>query len=83
MGPARPCLRALGHTPGVIIPYSHLVVTGGGLSLDGKRWIETDPRFFMHHGGLKKRWQYHVCTAMKKAQIDRKSLDPNTEVMRF
>jgi hypothetical protein len=33
----------------------HLIVTGGGLSLDGKRWIETDP----------------------------KSLDPNTEVMRF
>lgn len=48
-------------------PHIHLVVTGGGLSLEGKRWIETDPRFLMHHGGLKKRWKYQVCTAMKKA----------------
>ena len=24
-------------------PHIHLIVTGGGLSLDGKRWIETDP----------------------------------------
>ena len=26
-------------------PHIHLAVTGGGLSPDGKRWIETDPRF--------------------------------------
>ncbi len=32
-------------------PHIHLIVTGGGLNLDGKRWIETDPRFLMHHGG--------------------------------
>ena len=38
-------------------PHIHLIVTGGGLSLDGKRWIETDPKFLMHHGGLKKRWK--------------------------
>ena len=24
-------------------PHIHLIVTGGGLRLDGKRWIETDP----------------------------------------
>lgn len=48
-------------------PHIHLVVTGGGLSLDGKRWIKTDPRFLMHHGGLKKRWKYQVSTRMKKA----------------
>jgi len=48
-------------------PHIHLIVTGGGLSLDGKRWIQTDPRFLMHHGGLKKRWKYQVCTRMKKA----------------
>jgi len=48
-------------------PHIHLIVTGGGLSLDGKRWIEIDPRFLMHHGGLKKRWKYHVTTRMKKA----------------
>jgi hypothetical protein len=48
-------------------PHIHLIVTGGGLSLDGKRWIETDPRFLMYHGGLKKRWKYQITTRMKKA----------------
>lgn len=48
-------------------PHIHLIVTGGGLSLDGKRWIATDPKFLMHHGGLKKRWKYQVTTRMKKA----------------
>jgi len=48
-------------------PHIHLIVTGGGLSLDGKRWIKTDPRFLMHHGGLKKRWKYQITTRMKKA----------------
>ena len=28
------------------------------LSLDGKRWIATEPKFLMYHGGLKKRWKY-------------------------
>jgi hypothetical protein len=37
------------------------------LSLDGKRWIETDPKFLMHHGDLKKRWKYQISTRMKKA----------------
>lgn len=48
-------------------PHIHLIVTAGGLSLDGKDWIATDPRFLMHHGGLKKRWKYQVTTLMKKA----------------
>ena len=49
-------------------PHIHLIVTGGGLSLDGKHWIKTDPKFLMHHGGLKKRWNYQVTTRMKKSQ---------------
>jgi hypothetical protein len=48
-------------------PHIHLIVTGGGRSLDGKRWFATDPRFLMHHGGLKKRWKYQVSTRMKRA----------------
>ena len=48
-------------------PHIHLIVTGGGLSLDGKRWIETDPKFLMHHAGLKKRWKYQISTRIKKA----------------
>jgi hypothetical protein len=48
-------------------PHIHVIVTGGGLSLDGERWIATDPRFLMHHAGLKKRWKYQVTTRMKQA----------------
>ena len=48
-------------------PHIHLIVTGGGLSLDGKRWITTDPRYLMNHIGLKKRWKYQVITRLKKA----------------
>jgi hypothetical protein len=48
-------------------PHVHLIVTGGGLSLDGKRWIATDPRFLMHESGLKKRWKYHVTSRMRAA----------------
>lgn len=46
-------------------PHIHLIVTGGGLSLDGKRWIETDPRFLMYHEGLRRRWKYQIITRMK------------------
>lgn len=52
-------------------PHVHLIVTGGGLSLDGQRWIATDPRFLMPHMGLKKRWKYQVITRMKKAHKER------------
>jgi len=58
------------HTFGADIkwhPHIHLIVTGGGLSLDGKRWIETDPKFLIYHKGLKDRWKYQVTTRMKKA----------------
>lgn len=48
-------------------PHIHLIVTGGGLSLDGQRWHRTDPRFLMHEGGLKKRWKYQVTTRMRAA----------------
>lgn len=48
-------------------PHIHLIVTGGGLSLDGNLWIETDPKFLMHHKGLKQRWKYQVITSMKAA----------------
>jgi hypothetical protein len=32
-------------------PHIHLIVTGGGLSLDGKKWIATDPKYLMNHNG--------------------------------
>jgi hypothetical protein len=46
-------------------PHIHLIVTGGGLSLDGTKWIATDPRFLMHHSGLKKRWKYQVISRLR------------------
>ncbi len=48
-------------------PHIHLIVTGGGLSLDAGEWISTDERFLMHHVGLKRRWKYQVVTRMKHA----------------
>lgn len=58
------------HTFGADIkwhPHIHLIVTGGGLSFDGKEWIHTDPRYLMNHKGLKDRWKYQVTTRMKQA----------------
>lgn len=52
-------------------PHFHLIVTGGGLSLDGQQWIATDPRFLMHHAGLKVPWKYQVITRLKKAHKKR------------
>jgi hypothetical protein len=53
-------------------PHIHLIVTGGGLSLDGKHWITTAPKYLMNHKGLKQRWKYQVITAMKKAHREKK-----------
>jgi hypothetical protein len=47
-------------------PHIHLIVISGGLSLEGKRRIETDPQFLMAHGGLKKQWKYPVTTRMER-----------------
>ena len=52
-------------------PHIHVIVTGGGLSLDKQRWITTDPKFLMPHLGLKKRWRYNVTVLLRKAHIAR------------
>jgi hypothetical protein len=53
------CRSNLGATPGVICvlhtwtqtllfhPHVHCIVTGGGISLDGQRWIASRPRFLV------------------------------------
>jgi hypothetical protein len=53
-------------------PHIHLIVTGGGLSLDGRRWITTDPKYLMNHKGLKEGWKYQVITRMKKGHKKKK-----------
>jgi hypothetical protein len=47
---ATPGFIAVLHTWGQTLlfhPHIHVIVTGGGLSLDGKRWIASRPRFFL------------------------------------
>lgn len=53
-------------------PHVHLVVTGGGLSLDERTWVTTDPRFLMSHKGLKSRWKYQVTTRLKQGHREQK-----------
>jgi hypothetical protein len=48
---ARIGLTAVLHTWGSAMthhPHVHIIVPGGGISLDGKRWVSCRPRFFLH-----------------------------------
>ena len=48
---ARIGLTAVLHTWGSALthhPHVHIIVPGGGISLDGERWISCRPRFFLH-----------------------------------
>ena len=49
-------------------PHLHLLVTEGGLSLDGERWVEPYKLGWLRaEHGLKKMWRYHVITAFRQA----------------
>jgi hypothetical protein len=49
-------------------PHLHLLVTEGGLSLDGDRWVRPyGDGWLMAHGALKKMWRYHVIRALREA----------------
>jgi hypothetical protein len=49
-------------------PHVHMLVTEGGLSLDGERWVEPyNTGWLMAHAGVKKMWRYHVVKALRKA----------------
>jgi hypothetical protein len=49
-------------------PHLHVLVTEGGLSLDGTRWIQPyNEGWLMNHAGLKKMWKYHVVRAFREA----------------
>ena len=49
-------------------PHLHVLVTEGGLSLDGERWVEPYKLgWLMAHSGLKKMWRYHVIRAFREA----------------
>ena len=48
---ARLGMTAVLHSWGSVMthhPHIHMIVPGGGISLDGERWIDCRPRFFLH-----------------------------------
>jgi hypothetical protein len=51
-------------------PHVHLLVTGGGLSSDGKQWLPTkNPAFLMPEAALAKIFRAKLCAALKKAGL--------------
>jgi hypothetical protein len=51
-------------------PHVHLLVTGGGLSADGKEWLAgKHPAFLMPEGALAKIFRAKLCAALKKAGL--------------
>jgi hypothetical protein len=49
-------------------PHVHLLVTEGGLSLDGRGWVRPYKLgWLMSEAGVKKMWRYHCVTAFRKA----------------
>lgn len=49
-------------------PHIHLLVTEGGLSLDGKRWVKPyNLGWLISEKGLKKMWRYHCIQAFRQA----------------
>ncbi len=59
------------HTFGADIkwhPHIHLLVTEGGLSLDGSTWVRPYKLgWLMSQAGVKKMWRYHCITAFRQA----------------
>jgi hypothetical protein len=65
-----PGLMEVVHTFGADLkfhPHVHVIVTAGGLSLDGKRWMALTRGWLMPQAGLKKRWRYQVTTRVGEA----------------
>jgi hypothetical protein len=51
-------------------PHVHLLVTGGGLSLDGTQWLAgKNPAFLMPEAALAKIFRAKLCAALKKAGL--------------
>jgi hypothetical protein len=49
-------------------PHIHLLVTEGGLSLDGTTWVRPYKLgWLIGHAGLKKMWRYHCIRAFRQA----------------
>lgn len=55
-------------------PHVHCIVTGGGLSLDGPRWVASQPRFLFPVGAMRKLFRAIVRRGLRRA-FDRGELD--------
>ena len=65
-----PGLIAVMHTFGADLkfhPHVHMLVTAGGLSSDGQRWVRRSGQYLMPEAGLKKRWRYQVTSRVNAA----------------
>ena len=70
--------KHLGATPGFVMvlhtwgqqldhhPHVHMVATGGGLSLDGQRWISSSPKYFLDVVALGHRFRDKFMAGMNK-----------------
>lgn len=68
---AEPGFTAVLHTWGqnlLFHPHIHCVVTGGGLSEDGTRWVEARERFLIHVRVLSRRFRGMLLAALRRAR---------------
>jgi len=49
-------------------PHVHCIVTGGGLSLDGKRWVKTSKKYLLPFKVLSRLFRGKFLAALKQAQ---------------
>ena len=82
------CRYNLGATPGLISvlhtwtqtleyhPHIHAIVTGGGLSLDGERWISSRPNFFLPIRKLSEVFRGKLLEAFELALVEERLRTP-------
>ncbi len=71
---AKPGIISILHTWGQNLmehPHIHMLVTGGGLSLDGKQWINSKKKFFIHVKVLSKVFRGKYLYYLKQAYKDK------------
>ena len=57
-------------------PHTHVIVPGGGLSIDGEKWVASRPRFFVRVEPLAKLFRGKFLDAVKQAAQQHLSIFP-------
>ena len=63
------CIRDRLHTWGQNLehhPHIHYIVPAGGLALDGSRWIDSSPRFFLPVRALSEVFRGKFCEQLRE-----------------